>query len=496
MCGESLTWLLDDNGVLTIEGNGDMYDYDETTTVPWSGYADKIEKIVVGNNITKIGKRAFYECNKVKSFDIPKKISSIGTDAFYNCTELIKVNYSGEIEDWCNILFEGIYSNPLYYAKHLYINDEEIVDLVIPGSVTEIGKYTFVNCEGFLSVTIPINVTSIGSSAFSGCKQLIKIYYNAKLVEDLDSISNVFKNVGISGAGTDVIFGDSVERIPSYLFSSFLLVDTDTNNIKSITIGKNVIYIGVSAFSGCKQLTKIYYNAKSVEDLTTSSDVFNDAGTSGEGIDVIFGDSVKKIPNYLFKSKASRTNKAPNIKFVTVANGVTSIGEKTFSGCNNFTIKCAAGSYAETYAKDNNIPYEIIEFFESFYVSRLPNKREYNANESFDSTGMVITATQKDGTKKELTDYTISGFDATKAGIQTVTVSYGNCSATFNVAVGRKFDSGDTDGDGIISDSDGECLIDAILGEDIPLTSAFDTNSDGEIDVLDFIALKLMIESK
>lgn len=37
-------------------------------------------------------------------------------------------------------------SNPLYYAKKLYINGILATDITIPNGVTKIGNYTFYNC--------------------------------------------------------------------------------------------------------------------------------------------------------------------------------------------------------------------------------------------------------------------------------------------------------------------------------------------------------------
>ena len=53
-----------------------------------------------------------------------------------------------------------------------------------------------------------------------------------------------------------------------------------------------------------------------------------------------------------------------NLASVVVPDSVTSIGKWAFWGCNHdrdLTIRCSRGSYAEQYAKENNIPYTIIE---------------------------------------------------------------------------------------------------------------------------------------
>ena len=197
-CGRNLTWTFEEStGTLTIEGIGAMYNY-EYDSYPW--YKDRkiISTIVIGDGVTNIGSYAFSGCsglisvtipNSVTSIDnntfsgcscltsvtIPNSVTSIGNSAFSGCSALKKVIVS-DIAAWCGIQFGGESANPLYYAKHLYIDDnKEIKNLVIPNSVTGIGRYAFSGCSSFTSVTIPNSVTFIGSSAFTGCSVLTSV---------------------------------------------------------------------------------------------------------------------------------------------------------------------------------------------------------------------------------------------------------------------------------------------------------------------------------
>ena len=45
-CGDNVYWTLDDNGTLTISGEGDM-SVSSSSTVPWKDWRDKIKKVIV-----------------------------------------------------------------------------------------------------------------------------------------------------------------------------------------------------------------------------------------------------------------------------------------------------------------------------------------------------------------------------------------------------------------------------------------------------------------
>ena len=134
--------------------------------------------MVIPNTITSIENCAFYGCSGLTSVTIPNSVTSIGMDAFKGCSGLRYVNIS-DLEAWCKISFSGVFapdvgrigvsSNPLSYAHHLYLNGEEIKDLVIPNTVTSIKQFAFSGCCGLTSVIVPSPITTIGFAAFYGC---------------------------------------------------------------------------------------------------------------------------------------------------------------------------------------------------------------------------------------------------------------------------------------------------------------------------------------
>jgi hypothetical protein len=173
-----------------------------------------LTSITIPNSVTSIGNGAFYGCKGLTSVTIGNSVTSIGSSAFQECTGLKKVIIK-DIAAWCEIKFYDYGSNPLYYAKHIYSDeDTEITNLVIPNSVTSIGSSAFSDCSGLTSVTIPNSVTSIGDNAFQYCSGL-----------------------------TSITIPNSVTSIGNGAFRS-------CSSLTSVTIGNSVKSIGCSAFDG------------------------------------------------------------------------------------------------------------------------------------------------------------------------------------------------------------------------------------------------------
>jgi hypothetical protein len=164
-------------------------------------FGNQVKEYVLGDDVTSIGSYAFYGCSGLTSVNIPNSVTSIGEYAFYSCSGITSVTIGNSVTSinsyafsncrgltkvivsniaaWCRIPFPDAFANPLYYAHHLYSDENtEITELVIPDGVTSIGDYSFSGCSGLTSVTIPNSVTSIGDYSFSGCSGLTSVYVN------------------------------------------------------------------------------------------------------------------------------------------------------------------------------------------------------------------------------------------------------------------------------------------------------------------------------
>lgn len=187
-CGDNVYWTLDEEGTLTISGEGDMYDYSSISDSPFCE-SELVKNIVIEYGVTSIGNHAFPLCESLKIVTIPNSVTSIGNDAFYACKSLTNVT--------------------------------------LPEDLTSIGEAAFNQCSSIKEVIIPNNVTSIGKIAFAGCSELTRIVMS-------DKISCI--DLGTFGGCTSLID----VTLPFYLSEILINAFIDCNSLKEITIPQTV----------------------------------------------------------------------------------------------------------------------------------------------------------------------------------------------------------------------------------------------------------------
>ena len=155
-CGPSAYWSFDSStGTLTISGSGAMNDY-EYGDYPWMDYRNSIQTIVIGDQITQIGRYAFTgtACSTIK---FGKNVRSIGERAFLECRNL---NGDLTLPDSVQTIGAGAFQGCEKLSG----------DLTIPDSVVEIGEGAFRDCKNLNgTLTLGKNLRTIGKKAFSGC---------------------------------------------------------------------------------------------------------------------------------------------------------------------------------------------------------------------------------------------------------------------------------------------------------------------------------------
>lgn len=260
----------------------------------FSGCAD-IESVSVPATISRIEEKAFYGSG-LTTFVAEKgsELSYVAKNSF--CSKTSHFYFGGSLEQWCSIVFEDKSSTPLYLDPHFYMlneNDEwvEVIDLVIPDTVTIIGAYqfnrfsglksahipnsvksledySFAHCMGLEKVFISANVETFGKAVFYGCQSLKSVEFEegSKLTDlggsltfdlclKLESIQlpsgvSVIPNAGFSAcfALKNINIPDGTTRIGNRAFE-------DCTSLTSIFIPKTVTEIGINAFKNCENLT-------------------------------------------------------------------------------------------------------------------------------------------------------------------------------------------------------------------------------------------------
>lgn len=154
-CGENLTWEFAD-GILTISGTGDMYNYSEEPA-PWSEYSDIITSITIDYGVTSIGTSAFTGCSNVQQINIPDSVEHIDPYAFSFCKGLHTVKLPASLT---------------LISEDLFAECANLKNIDIPGTVTEIGANAFSKCTAFSLTGLPDGIKSIGAAAFENCGRI------------------------------------------------------------------------------------------------------------------------------------------------------------------------------------------------------------------------------------------------------------------------------------------------------------------------------------
>ncbi len=275
-----------------------------------------LSALTIPESVRSIGEYAFYSCEKLTAMTIPEGVTSIGASAFGFCEALTSVTFP---ESLTTIGKNAFFDCPVLRTAELptHLTDigraafrrcEALSSVTIPEGVTAIAPELFRDCINLTSVTIPDGVSSIGKAAFSGCVSLTDL-----------AIPGTVTSIGIEvflncRQLSSITIPEGVTSIQADAFSGCGLV--------SVTIPEGVTHIGDHAFEGCSALT----------DLTISE------GVSG------IGDRAFAVCTALTK--------------LTIPESVTFIGEHAFGECDSLMLRGAAGSEAERYANEYDIPFE------------------------------------------------------------------------------------------------------------------------------------------
>ena len=318
-----------------------------------------------GKKVTKVNEDAFDNRTKLTEISFPASVTDITLRHFSKCEKLKEIKVSPDHPVFATI--DGVLFNkqekklicfPRMYEKESYeipsgilsIGEqafgecENLKDLTIPDTVTEIGKVAFY--RGSLSrVTIPDSVTSVAGNPFAGCRRLDEIQISAEnpylsvvdgvLISKQDERLICYPRVSFSGPYE---IPDGIKSIGDYAFyecqylKGVTIPDSVTSNgeyafsrcrtLNNVEIPDSVTSIGVGAFRWCESLRAI-----TIPDgiTTIEKDMFNYCKSLA---DILIPDSVTSIGDWAFSFCSSLTD-------VVIPESVTNIGESAFASCSS-----------------------------------------------------------------------------------------------------------------------------------------------------------------
>ena len=358
---DKMIWTLTDNGILTIEGKGDMPEAGYKTRTPWvrtswnykESDSQKIQQIKIGDGITAISRNAFSHCG-IEEIQIPDSVQKINWGAFYRCKNLKSVSFS---------------SNLKQISDHAFYGCESLRAIALPPSLTEIGSNAFWECTSLSSVRFSEenNLEYIAQRAFEDTAW-------AESQGDFVTLDGIL--LDYKGNAKEVVIPDSVHQIapkglenidaekivfPKQLDKIWECGVSGCKKLKEINIPGSVSDIAYQAFAECTALENAVIN-----EGTEKIEHHAFAGCSALK-NLTIKEGVKIIGDNAFINDRSLTN-------VTIPKSVLSIGDKAFGYYSSFytgnalvknnpplSIYCYPNSIAYRYAAENALPIGLLD---------------------------------------------------------------------------------------------------------------------------------------
>ena len=312
------------------------------------GFADcsKLTQITLPESLKKIGGFAFQSCDSLKEITIPASVREIGQDAFtLSGIEKLVIK---DLAAWCGVKKKGgfISSN-----TKVYLNDQEIKDLVIPNGVTIIEPNTFNRFKSIETVYIPESVDSIGDNAFLGCTDITKvtthdvvswcgIHFGNTLITQNESyiyLSNpvcVSRNLYIGNERlTKLVIPEGVEEIGYSAFYRCL-------GITEVSLPSTLKKVGADVFADCEDILTAKITSLqdycSIDFANPGSNPFQDYVMHNASTWMIINGiylrdyEILNIPEGLTEIKPNTFAKVDNIGTVNIPASVSKIGSYAF----------------------------------------------------------------------------------------------------------------------------------------------------------------------
>lgn len=353
VCGVNAKWVLNEEGTLTISGEGEMYDYSPNEP-SWDLYKEQIKSVVV-NGVTNVGNNAFYDYPNIISVRLGEGLKNIGNNAFKGCKALKELSVPGTVET---------------YGERSFADCISLKELTIPENVSNIGTFAFADSGlekiywNAIECTVNVYGTYYYSGPFNGCQSLAEVHFGEKVksvpgysLKDCGALTTITTHNTIEKIGEQAFEGTywlnshDADQMVYIDHVAYKYIDFDdgmhnkpitldmpegttcispwaiSNNkrLVKVIIPTTMKYLGYGAFEGCSALGEVVYNAIEAETEDSWFERFPNSLWA-----IHFGDKVKRIPKTLLYN-------CEGLEEIVLPESLEFIGEGAFQGCN--TVK-------------------------------------------------------------------------------------------------------------------------------------------------------------
>lgn len=330
-----------------------------------------LKSISIENGMTEIPARCFAGCNKITEISIPSSVAKIGERAFAE-TSLTNVEISDGVQTIGNSAFFST----------------QLTNVFIPKSVTSIGENAF-RTSTITNITLGKKENEISGSPWGASGVITWVQATRLEVTHMPTKTRYLLGETFDSTGLIITayYNDNTsEQVTGYTLSS---PDMTTYGNKTVTVTFDEKTVDFS-------ILVVDISEIEIKTLPTKQEY-------------LVGDTLDSAGLTVLVKYTDGTSETITSGFTVSELDSSSIGEK------EITV-----TYKNHTAAFKVLVYEL----QGIRIAHYPEKTYYRVGETFDPTGLVVVALRTDNTEKEIIDYTVSGFDSSKAGTKTITVSY------------------------------------------------------------------------
>lgn len=237
----------------------------------WSKYAGQMlsQSDVIDYDVTTTAQDNTSGLHDVIGEDNLNKVVSLKVKGTINGYDIMIMRNKMANLHWLDLSEANIVANPYEYytgchtednvvGSHAFYDQDKLVSIKLPNSVTSIGNYAVADCNNLIEAVLPNKVVTIGEGALQSCSEL-------KKVEFPPTLKNIQSSAFLNCSSLEQVELPGVETIDYSAFSG-------CSKIKSVRIPSTVKSIGYKAFDG-SGIKDVY--AYTVEPIKINQNTFS-----------------------------------------------------------------------------------------------------------------------------------------------------------------------------------------------------------------------------